>query len=96
VWKEAGSKAEVIRTQIFQIHANLLSNESHQPWDKIVKAQTETAPGIELKGEVHNEKRGKTWESFLHCMTFHLLTMFQHISGEVMKYVITNVLKKPN
>jgi hypothetical protein len=29
-------------------------------------------------------------------MTFHLLTMFQHISGEVMKYVITNVLKKPN
>jgi hypothetical protein len=37
-WEEAGTKAEVNGTQIFQLCANLLSDESCQPWDKIIKA----------------------------------------------------------
>jgi hypothetical protein len=72
---------------------NLLFKESPQPWDKIIKAQTEIAPQEDLKGEVHDEKGSKTWESFLHCVTFHLLTMFQHNSGEAVKYYITNTCK---
>jgi hypothetical protein len=44
VWEEAGAKAEVIGTQIFQLYASLLSNECNHPWDKIIKAQMETAP----------------------------------------------------
>ena len=62
----------------------------------IIKAQTETAPREDLKGEMHDEKGGKTWESFLHCMTFLLLTMFLHNSGKAVKHYITNTLKKPN
>jgi len=47
-WEKAGAKA-IIRTQIFQLYANLLSNEACQPWDKIVKAQTKNAPREDLK-----------------------------------------------
>jgi hypothetical protein len=39
-WDEAGAKAEVIGTQIFQLYVNLLSSKSCQSWDKIIKAHT--------------------------------------------------------
>jgi len=93
---EARAKAEVIGTHIFQLYANLLSDESCQPWDKIVKAQMESAPQEDLKGELYSKKGGKTWESFLPCMIFHLLTMFQHNLGKAVKYYITKTLKKTN
>lgn len=44
MWEEAGAKAEVTRTQILQLYANLLFNNSCQWWDRIIKAQTETLP----------------------------------------------------
>jgi len=80
--KEAGMTAKVIGTQILQLYANLLFNESCQLWDKIVKAQTKFAPWEDLKGEVHGKKGGKILESFLYCVTFHFLTMFWHNSGK--------------
>jgi hypothetical protein len=49
-----------------------------------------------LREEVHHKKGGKTWESFLPCMIFHLLTMFQHNLGKAVKYYITKTLKKTN
>jgi hypothetical protein len=83
-------------TRVFELYANLLSDEARQTWEKIVKAQTKTAPWEDLKGTVHTEQGKKTWESFLHCVNFHLRTVFRHDAGELVKYYITNVLKKPN
>ena len=57
IWKEAEAKTGGIGAQIFQIFANLQSDESCQPWDKIVKALTEFSPSEDLKEQVHgNEK----------------------------------------
>ena len=67
-WKaknDAHDQAEVLGVWIFQLYGNLLTDEAHQPWEKIVKAQTDTVPQEELHGEVHNERAGKTWTSFL-------------------------------
>ena len=61
-----------------------------------MKAQTDTVPWEDLKGEVHQSKGYKTWESFLDCVMFHLQTVFHNNAGEVVKYYITNMLKKPN
>ena len=55
----------MLGVQIFQLYANLLTDEARQPWEKIVKAQTDTIPWEDLPGEVHEEKAGKTWTSFL-------------------------------
>ena len=38
----------------------------------------------------------KTWDSFLECVTFHLLQVFRHDAGKSLKYYITNTLRKPN
>ena len=44
--------------QIFQLYGNLLTDEARQPWEKIVKAQTDTIPWEDLRGEVHDKKAG--------------------------------------
>ena len=95
-WDDAEAKTDVIGAQIFQLYANPLLDKACQPLDKIVKAQTNTVPWEDLKGEVHQSKGCKTWESFLDCVTFHLQIMFHHDAGEVVKYYVTNMLKKPN
>ena len=86
----------MVGAQIFQLYANLLFDEFHQPWDKIIKAQMEIAPWADLKGELHKEQGKKTWESFLSGITFHMLMVFRPNAGEEVKYYITNTLKKPN
>ena len=82
--------------QIFQLYGNLLTDEACQPWEKIVKVQTDTIPREDLRGEVHEEKAGKTWTSFLECVTFHLQSVFRPDAAEAVKFYITNTLKKPN
>ena len=64
---KAQERADMLGTQIFQLHVNLLTDEARQPWEKIVKAQANTIPREDLRGEVHEEKAGKTWTSFLEC-----------------------------
>ena len=86
----------MLRAQIFQLYGNLLTDEARQPWEKIVKAQTDTIPWEDLCGEVHVEKAGKTWTSFLECITFHLQSVFCPDTAEAVKFYITNKLKKPN
>ena len=61
-----------------------------------MKAQTDTIPWEDLRGEVHDKKAGKTWTSFLDCVTFHLQSVFRPDAAEAVKFYITNTLKKPN
>ena len=70
-------------------------DEARQPWKKIVKVQTNTIPREDLCGGVHEEKAGKTWTSFLECVTFHLQSVFHPDAAEAVKFYITNTLKKP-
>ena len=86
----------MLGTQIFQLYGNLLTDEAHQPWEKIVKVQTNTIPREDLCGEVHKEKAEKTLTSFLECVTFHLQSVFCPDAAEAVKFYITNTLKKPN
>ena len=86
----------MLGAQIFQLYENLLTDEARQPWEKIVKVQTNTIPQEDLRGEVHEEKAGKTWTSFLECVTFHLQSVFHPDAAEAVKFYITNTLKKPN
>jgi hypothetical protein len=93
---EAQARADVLGAQIFQLYGNLLTDEARQPWEKIVKDQTDTVPWEDLRGGVHEKKAGKTWTSFLDCVMFHLQTVFQPDAAEAVKFYITNTLKKPN
>jgi hypothetical protein len=65
VWNETEMKFEVLGAQIFQLYANLLSDKSDQPWNKIINAQIETAPLVDLKGKLQETQGKKMWESFL-------------------------------
>ena len=58
--------------------------------------QTKIIPWEDLHGEVHEEKEGKTWTSFLECVTFHLQSLFHLDAAEAVKFYITNTLKKTN
>ena len=89
-------RADVLGTQIFQLYGNILTDEACQPWEKIVKAQTDTIPWEDLRGEVHEKKAGKTWTFFLDCVTFHLQSVFHPDAAEAVKFYIMNTLKKPN
>jgi hypothetical protein len=37
----------------------------------------------------------KTWDSFMECITFCLQQVFMHNTGKVLKYYITNMIRKP-
>ena len=80
---------DVLSAQILQLYGNLLTDEASQPWEKVVKAQNDS-----LWYEVHEEKAGKTWTSFLECITFHLQSVFRPKAAEAVKFYITNTLKK--
>ena len=63
-----------------------------------MKVHTDTIPPEDLCGEVHEEKAGKTWTSFLECV-IHLQSVFQPDAAdapEAVKFYIMNTLKKPN
>ncbi len=88
--------ASTAGTKPFEIYGNLLSDEAHQPWEKIIKAQVTSSPWEDVKGVTHLETPTKTWDSFNECITFHLLRVFCHDASEALKYYIMNMLKKPN
>ena len=50
---EVQARADMLGVQIFQLYGNLLTDEAHQPWEKIVKEQTNTFPWEDLHGKVH-------------------------------------------
>ena len=47
-------------------------------------------------GNVHNTPRSKTCDSFMECVTFHLLTVFCNDTAKTQRYYISNCLKKSN
>ena len=63
-------------TQVFQLYSNLVMEETRRPWNKILGEQVEVAPPTNLFIIEHSESRGKMWQSFMDCVTFHLLTVF--------------------
>eukprot|EP00804_Cyclotella_cryptica_P023910 CCRYP_010028-RA/>CCRYP_010028-RA protein AED:0.35 eAED:0.68 QI:0/0/0/1/0/0/6/0/715 len=79
-----------------ELYGNLLSDEAHQPWEKIIKAQVTRAPWEDIKGVTHMETPTKIWDTFHERVTFHPLQVFRHDGGEALKYYTTNTLKKPN
>ena len=89
-------KSKSAGVQIFQLYANLHTDDAHQPWEKVVKAQTDTAPWDDLWGEVHKRKAGIALISFLDCKTLHRQMVFHHNVAEAIKFNTTNMLKKPN
>eukprot|EP00804_Cyclotella_cryptica_P021700 CCRYP_012865-RA/>CCRYP_012865-RA protein AED:0.10 eAED:0.80 QI:0/0/0/1/1/1/3/0/405 len=82
--------------EVFQLYANLLTEEAHQPWDLIVKKQTESSPFHSIFGVKRKKSPGKTSESFRRCQLLHLQSCFAHDAGKNLKFYISNCLKKPN
>ena len=93
--KLAREKLSETAAEIFQLYANLLSEEARQPWDKIVTERTESDTWIDIYGEERNGKEGKTYKNFLDCVSFHLQTQFQSDAAEVQARYIESGLKKP-
>eukprot|EP00804_Cyclotella_cryptica_P026564 CCRYP_020447-RA/>CCRYP_020447-RA protein AED:0.15 eAED:0.20 QI:0/-1/0/1/-1/1/1/0/387 len=82
--------------EVFQLYANLLTEEARQPWDLIVKEQTESMPFHDIFGVERKKSLGKTSESFRRCNLLHLQSCFAHDAGENLRFYISNCLKKPN
>ena len=77
--------------QVFQLYENLLTDEAHQPWEKIMKVQTDTILWDALHGEVHEKKVEKPF-----LLGLHNMTPPGHDAAKTLKFYITNTLKKPN
>eukprot|EP00804_Cyclotella_cryptica_P023754 CCRYP_011142-RA/>CCRYP_011142-RA protein AED:0.22 eAED:0.51 QI:0/0/0/1/1/1/2/0/256 len=81
--------------EVFQLYANLLTEEARQPWDLIVKEQTESSPFhdiLESKGRSHRARRPSHSGGASYSTSNRVL----HMTGENLKFYISNCLKKPN
>ncbi len=85
-----------IANQVFQLYSNFLLEEARQPWSKILAEQIDCSPWKDLRGNIHNTPRSKTWDSFMECVTFHLLMVFCSDAAKAQRYYISNGLKKPH
>jgi hypothetical protein len=92
---KAKTKEEQAATDIFQLHANILSVNVNYVWNKIVHKQTTSDSYTDLQGCSKKGRRGLSCKSFDHCIMFLLLTMFPNNAAEQQQYYITNMLKKP-
>ena len=81
---------------VFQLYANLLTKEAHQPWDIIVKEQMESSPYTDIYGVEHRKSPGKTTLSFCTCQLLHRQSCFSHDTRENLRFYISNCLKTPN
>jgi hypothetical protein len=71
-------------------------DEARRPWCKILGKQIDVTPWSNLFGVKHAEKRHRSWQSFMDCMTFYLLSVFRSDAAETQHFYISNGLKKPN
>ncbi len=81
---------------MFQLYSNLLSEEARRLWSKILEAKVKVTPWTNLFGVEHNEKQKRSWQSFMDCVTFHLLSVFWSDAAKTQGFYISNGLKKPN
>ena len=87
---------ESLIAQVFQLYSNLLMEKTRSPWSEILGGQIEVTPWTDLFGVKHTIEQKKSWQSFLDCITFHLLTVFRSDTAETKFFYISNGLKKPN
>ena len=87
---------ESLITQVFQLYSNLLTEEARRPWSKILGEQIEVTPWTDLFGVEHTKEQKKSWQSFMDCVAFRLLTVLQSDAAETQCFYISNGLKKPN
>ena len=57
-------KLTISAQAVLQLYPNLLTEEEHQPWDIIVKEQTESSPYSNIFGVKWKKSPGKISESF--------------------------------
>ena len=81
---------------MFQLYSNLLTEEARRPWRKILGEQIEVTLWTYLFGDEHTEEQKKSWQSFMDCITFHLLIVFWSDVAETQNFYISSGLKKPN
>ena len=81
---------------MFQLYSNLLMEEARRPWSKIRGEQIDVTPWTDLFGVKHTKEQKKSWQSFVDCVTFHLLTVFWSNAAKTQRFYISNRLKKPN
>ena len=56
----------------FLLYMNLLSEDAHFQWDKIVSSQVDTAPWTDVRGIEQPDARTKSYMSFMDCVMLHL------------------------
>ena len=102
-WKKAtaaktctGEAVESTIQAIFLQYSTLLFEEVSRPWAKIVKEQIDTAPFTNIYGVQHHEKHPRSWNSFMECVQLHLQSVFRYDAAEMLRFYISNGLKKPN
>ena len=99
-WKKAtaaktrtGETVESTIQAIFLQYSTLLSEEASRPWAKIVEEQIDTAPLSDIYGVQHQEKRPRSWNSFMECVQLHLQSVFRYDVAETLRFYISNGLK---
>ncbi len=90
------SEVDHVANQVFQLYSNFLSEEAREPENRLLAEQIDCSPWKDLRGNVHNTTRSKTWYSFMESVTFHLLMVFCNDAVEAQRYYISNGLKKPS
>ena len=63
-------------------------------WSQLVESQIEAAPWTYLQGNVQNNAREHSVQSFIDCVVFHLLSVFLHDAAEQQKYYISHYIRK--
>ena len=81
---------------VFQLYANLLTEEANQPWVIIVKEKMESLQYTNIYRVKRRKPPGKTTSLFCTCKLLHQQLCFSHDAGENLRFYISNFLKKPN
>ena len=93
---KAKGEMVLVAVHVLQLSSNLLEGKARQPRTKMVAEQIDAAPWTDIQGVKHSDTHCKSWDSFMKCVRFHLLTVFANSTVETKRYYISKCLKKPN
>ncbi len=80
----------------YDLSCQLLADDPHDQWDRIVREVHETDPWNALDGKKNRGLRMKTSESLENCITFHKRTVFSLDAAEWQKSYMMGSLKNPH
>ena len=86
---------ERLASRLFTLYGNLLGEEEHQIWEKMVNTQMEAENYLDVYGVTHHDIAGKSEDSFVECIRMHLLTHFSSNAREKEKQYIKLGPRKP-